>query len=83
MSLTTILAIVCPLTTIMAFFVFLSEHDDNERTKRELDEERRKSFRLLQENEQLKRRKPKREREYVYLMQRPCDEFHQYRRVYR
>ena len=80
MSLTTILAIVCPLTTIMAFFVFLSEHDDNERTKRELDEERRKSFRLLKENEQLKKRKPK--KEYVYFM-KPYDEFHQYRRVYR
>ena len=81
MSLTTILAIVCPLTTILAFFVFLSEHDDNNRSKRELDDARHENFRLLQENEQLKRRKPR--KEYVYLERRPCDEFHQYRRVYR
>ncbi len=80
MSLTTILAIVCPLTTILAFFVFLSEHDDNNKSKRERDDARMEISRLLLENEQLKRRKPKK-KEYVYL--RPCDEFHQYRRVYR
>ncbi len=79
-TLSTILAVVCTLTNIMWFFVFWTEHDDNNRSKRDLEYSQIDNSRLREENQQLKRR-PR--TQYVYVEKRPCNEFHQYPRFYR
>ena len=78
-TLSTILAVVCPLTNIMWFCVFWSEHDDKNGSKRELRYAEIENSRLREEIQRLQKRKVK--KEYVYLERNrpPCNQFH---RVY-
>ena len=75
-TLSTILAVVCPLTNIMWFCVFWSEHDEKESSKRELRYAEIENSRLREEIQRLQKRKVR----TVYLERdRPPYQFH---RVY-